>query len=121
MLEWDNAGMNDRLANDRTFLAWLRTGIALFGLGFVVAKVALLVDDNAGGLHSEALYTIVGVIMVLCGGALILVGATQHRRIARILEADGADDLPMAKWPQTVTVSAVIGALVLAFLIAVSS
>jgi putative membrane protein len=112
--------MNDRLANDRTFLAWLRTGIALFGLGFVVAKVALLVDDT-GGLHSEALYAIVGVVIVLCGGALIVVGATQHRRVARVLEAAGADELPLAKWPATVTVAAVVGAVLLAFLIAVSS
>ena len=31
--------MGDELANDRTFLAWLRTGIALFGLGFVVSNL----------------------------------------------------------------------------------
>ena len=28
--------MDTDLANDRTFLAWLRTGIALFGLGFLL-------------------------------------------------------------------------------------
>ena len=31
---------NEVSTNDRTYLAWLRTGIALFGLGFVVAKVS---------------------------------------------------------------------------------
>ena len=34
------------LANDRTFLAWLRTSIATMGLGFVVAKVALIVQPT---------------------------------------------------------------------------
>ncbi len=29
------------LANERTFLAWLRTCIALMGLGFVVARFSL--------------------------------------------------------------------------------
>jgi uncharacterized membrane protein YidH (DUF202 family) len=37
---------DDELANDRTFLAWLRTSIAIIGLGFVVAKVALIVQPN---------------------------------------------------------------------------
>ncbi|MBY9076827.1 DUF202 domain-containing protein [Nocardioides sp. WL0053] len=39
----------DELANDRSLLTWLRTGIALFRLGFVVAKVALLVQLGATG------------------------------------------------------------------------
>ena len=38
----------DELANDRSFLAWLRTGKSLFRLGFVVDKVALLVQPDAG-------------------------------------------------------------------------
>ncbi|MDA4131100.1 MAG: DUF202 domain-containing protein [Thaumarchaeota archaeon] len=29
--------VRDHLANERTYLAWLRTGIATIGLGFVVA------------------------------------------------------------------------------------
>jgi uncharacterized membrane protein YidH (DUF202 family) len=29
---------DDELANDRTFLAWLRTSLALIGLSFVVAS-----------------------------------------------------------------------------------
>jgi uncharacterized membrane protein YidH (DUF202 family) len=30
---------DDELANARTFLEWLRTGIAAMGLGFVVANI----------------------------------------------------------------------------------
>src|SRR6478735_6350036 len=63
--------MNDsQLANDRTFLAWLRTGIALFGFGFVVAKVALIVDPGNQGVSDKVLYTGVGVLMVLSRAAL---------------------------------------------------
>jgi putative membrane protein len=32
---------SDHLANERTFLAWIRTSIALMGFGFVVVKFAL--------------------------------------------------------------------------------
>ena len=113
--------MNDELANDRTFLAWLRTSIALFGLGFVVAKVALFVDTDTGTLQSQAVYTTVGSVMVLCGAALVVVGYLQHRRVARILAAAGEDDLPLSRWPQAVTAVAVVGAVFLALLIALSS
>jgi putative membrane protein len=33
------------LANERTFLAWIRTCIALIGLGFIVAKFSFFIDD----------------------------------------------------------------------------
>lgn len=37
----DNSHSQQHLANQRTFLAWLRTCVALIGLGFVVAKFGL--------------------------------------------------------------------------------
>ena len=71
------------LANDRTFLAWLRTGIALFGLGFVVAKVALIVQPDETRLQNKDLYSAVGVVIVLCGAALVVVGYLQHAHVLR--------------------------------------
>jgi putative membrane protein len=37
----------DHLANERTFLAWVRTSIALFGLGVVIAKLRFLMPTVA--------------------------------------------------------------------------
>jgi putative membrane protein len=37
------AGANDHLANERTFLAWIRTGIGIMGFGFVVVKFSKLI------------------------------------------------------------------------------
>jgi uncharacterized membrane protein YidH (DUF202 family) len=71
--------MDSELANDRTFLAWLRTGIALFGLGFVVAKVALIVQPDATRLENKNLYSAVGVLIVLSGAALVVVGYPSMR------------------------------------------
>jgi uncharacterized membrane protein YidH (DUF202 family) len=59
--------VDTELANDRTFLAWLRTGIALFGLGFVVAKVALVVQPDETRLEDKNFYSAVGVVIVLSG------------------------------------------------------
>ena len=56
---------DDELANDRTFLAWLRTSIALFGLGFVVAKVALIVQPTNKTASNQGLYAAVGILIVL--------------------------------------------------------
>ncbi|MFL6288178.1 MAG: YidH family protein [Actinomycetes bacterium] len=111
--------MADELANDRTFLAWLRTGIALFGLGFVVSKVALIVQPDAQGVSDKALYSGVGVIIVLCGAALIAVGYLQHVSVANAIEQDGPKLRP--RWPKTITTVAVVGALLLSGLIIVST
>ena len=37
-------------ANERTFLAWVRTGVAVIALGFVIERFNLfLLDDGDGG------------------------------------------------------------------------
>lgn len=72
----------DELANDRSFLAWRRTVIALFRLGFVVSKVALLVQPDAANVSDKGLYSGVG-LLVLAGAALVEVGYLQHAGAAR--------------------------------------
>jgi putative membrane protein len=37
--------MSDRLALERTYLAWIRTGLALMGFGFVVARFGLFLQE----------------------------------------------------------------------------
>lgn len=78
--------MSDELANGRTYLAWLRTGIALFGLGFVVAKVALIIQPDTKGLSGKGLYSGGGVLIVLSGAALIVVGYFQHAGVLNVLK-----------------------------------
>lgn len=39
------AGIGDYLAAERTFLAWIRTGLALMGFGFVVARFGLFLQQ----------------------------------------------------------------------------
>ncbi len=40
-------GFSDHAANERTFLAWVRTGIAVIALGFVIEKFNLFVRTLA--------------------------------------------------------------------------
>jgi hypothetical protein len=49
------SGYNDHAANERTFLAWIRTGIAVIAFGFLVEKFNLfLLTLAAAGMSSDA-------------------------------------------------------------------
>jgi inner membrane protein YidH len=111
--------MNDsQLANDRTFLAWLRTGISLFGFGFVVAKVALIVDPGTQPVSNDVLYTVIGVLMVLSGAALVAFGYLQHAKVAHLLDPE---DQSPPRWVRTIATATVAGSLVLSTLIVITT
>jgi uncharacterized protein (DUF302 family)/uncharacterized membrane protein YidH (DUF202 family) len=44
MADRSSSGASDYLAAERTFLAWIRTGLALMGFGFVVARFGLFLQ-----------------------------------------------------------------------------
>ena len=65
---------SDHQANERTFLAWIRTSIALMGFGFVVVKFALFIRQISLMLHkpgmtepSKAYSSEIGTALVAAG------------------------------------------------------
>jgi putative membrane protein len=82
---------SDHLANERTFLAWIRTSIALMGFGFVVVKFSLFVKQfslvMAG--HQVAASTgfsgVVGICLVGVGAGASLVGYWRYKRTEKQL------------------------------------
>ena len=65
---------SDYLAAERTFLAWIRTGIALMGLGFVLARFGLFLQefnrlDPDLPVRSYGLSLWIGVALILLGVA----------------------------------------------------
>ena len=93
---------NDRraaeyLANERTFLAWLRTSIAILSLGFALAKFSLWMRDLGLEIHrpfrGPETAVPMGEALMAFGGLLSLsdrrlrVGAPKPAKAARGLQA----------------------------------
>jgi putative membrane protein len=72
------------LANERTFLAWVRTSIAVISLGFVVTKFSLWLRELAVSLHQPtAPHSIgaslpIGVTLMALGGVLAVLAARRY-------------------------------------------
>ena len=85
-------------AAERTLLAWVRTGLGLVGMGFVVARFGLflrLVRPDTGEHGSHGWATPIGVGLALLGAVASAVAAWQHRRFCRTLTAN---ELPRGYW-----------------------
>ena len=70
------------MANERTYLAWLRTGIAVIALGFVVAKFALIVRELVPSAPETSFHfsSYLGIILVLVGGCMELIALKRFSR-----------------------------------------
>lgn len=89
---------SDHAANERTFLAWVRTGIAIIAFGFVVEKFNLFVRTLAeansinGDSHLRAARLSgsfshdEGLILILVGIITISVSLVRFIRTSRLLE-----------------------------------
>ena len=67
----------DHLANERTFLAWIRTALGIVGLGVVVGKFV-----EAGGLLAE----LVGLALVAVGTAMVAYATVRFEKITALLD-----------------------------------
>jgi putative membrane protein len=73
-------------AEERTFLAWIRTGVALMGFGLVVAHFDLFADgpritQNASGVNPHGPSLWFGTALVAIGVAVNLFSAWRHTRL----------------------------------------
>jgi putative membrane protein len=70
-------------AAERTLLAWVRTGLAMMGFGFVVARFGLFLRElasveGAPSQHRLGVSLWVGTTLVLLGVAVNLLAAARH-------------------------------------------
>lgn len=80
-------------ANERTFLAWIRTAIAIMAFGFLVEKFTLFLDyislsmkqPPMGGGHAAAT---LGFALIVLGVAMIIVSTLRFKLIEREIDKD---------------------------------
>jgi putative membrane protein len=85
---------SDHAANERTFLAWVRTAIAIMAFGFVVEKFDLflrIAGASAGartvpGSHGYV-GDVAGLLLILLGGAMMAFAAIRFRKTASDIDA----------------------------------
>jgi putative membrane protein len=65
---------SDHAANERTFLAWVRTAIAIMAFGFVIERFDLFMLVAGQSLASQHLHIRVTDFSQVAGPALILLG-----------------------------------------------
>ncbi len=96
-------------------LAWVRTGLAMMGFGFVVARFGLFlrelaaVRDRSPPQHSSGLSLWVGTTLVILGVAVDVAAAVKHWFTIRRLER--GQPLEFRRWSLGMVVAVLLGLL----------
>ena len=85
------ASLSDYLAAERTLLAWIRTGLALMGFGFVVARFGLFLQQlqivqHTPPAHSYGLSLWFGTALISLGVIMNIFAGWHHLRLVRQLD-----------------------------------
>jgi uncharacterized membrane protein YidH (DUF202 family) len=98
------------LANERTFLAWIRTSIGLMAFGFVVEKFALFVKEAeyllikaVPGVPSSmpkrlpvpGYSSIIGIVLVAIGSLISLLAYTRYKKIEKEIDENTYRSSPL--------------------------
>ena len=85
---------SDHAANERTFLAWVRTAIAIMAFGFLVEKFDLFLQIASGTLGQRALPAggqtvgdIAGLVLIALGSATMILAIIRFRRTAGSIDS----------------------------------
>ena len=82
------------MANERTFLAWIRTSIAIMAFGFVVEKFALFIKQISYLLGKEAVLpsrgysSIFGILLVALGAFMGILAFIRYKKVERQIDED---------------------------------
>ena len=99
----------DHAANERTFLAWVRTAIAIMAFGFLVEKFDLFLRIAGKSLAARSLPAggqivgnVAGLLLILLGGAMMVFAAIRFRKTALDIDAKGVRPGPGARLDITI-------------------
>jgi putative membrane protein len=82
----------DHAANERTFLAWVRTAIAVMAFGFLIERFDLFLQMAAPSLAGRTLSpaggSIAGFALIILGTAMVAVAAVRFLITAKQIDSD---------------------------------
>lgn len=102
--EKDPEKVRDRrvhMANERTFLAWIRTSIAIMAFGFVVEKFSLFVKQLGYYLGKEMMppapgtSSLVGILLVLLGVVMGVLSFIRYKTVEKQINDDAYQPSPI--------------------------
>jgi uncharacterized membrane protein YidH (DUF202 family) len=82
------------MANERTFLAWIRTSVAIMAFGFVVEKFSLFVKQMAYYLGketsppSQGYSSTIGIVLVGLGVLMGVLAFIRYKKVERQIDDD---------------------------------
>jgi uncharacterized membrane protein YidH (DUF202 family) len=88
------------MANERTFLAWIRTSIGIMAFGFVVEKFALFIKEISSVLGKSGLSgtpvpppslgysSIVGIFLVGLGALMGVLAFIRYKKVEKQIDED---------------------------------
>ena len=92
MQEFKNKGaVNDHLANERTYLAWIRTSLGIMVFGFVVVKFTLFMKQiplllgKEDVIQTKGYSALLGIIIVLVGTITAILSYIRYKRTEKQL------------------------------------
>jgi putative membrane protein len=107
---------SDHAANERTFLAWVRTAIAVMAFGFVIERFDLFLQIAAPQLagkqlapHNQWFANIAGLAFIVLGVAMIVIAGIRFVQTARDIEVE--TDVPSPGERFDLALAALIGLL----------
>ncbi len=100
-----DASRRTHLANERTYLAWWRSGLAAIALAVAIGAVLPQLSDG----DSDTGLVGVGVGFGVLGVAVVIYGAVRERVVARALAAGGYEPLPARATVALAAAAALLG------------
>ena len=107
------------MANERTFLAWVRTGIAIMAFGFVVEKFSLFVRQvdvylgRTTGAPTPGYASVFGIILIGLGAIMGVLAFLRYRAVERQIESDTYESSPILTLLLTLALVAIATFLVM--------
>lgn len=106
----------DHLANERTFLAWVRTSVAIVVFGFAIGRFAIALRQLArlqgSEPHATGFSVWMGTISILAGVVMVVAGLMRYRKTRAQLDEGKFE--PAGFIVDLVTILTVLFALALA-------